>query len=93
MYSLYKTDGSAGDSGPLSMLMWEEHDEVKYQHSARPRVGCCIRVGSISARSFSQQDWWQTSLITEITDEWRDDNKDCVRFKTQNSTYIWKSSL
>jgi hypothetical protein len=45
---------------------------VEHENNARPRVGVALRVGSMFARSYSHQDWWQTTLITEITDEWED---------------------
>lgn len=89
-YSLQKVDGTSGDSGQMSLLVWEENGEVKYEHNASPRVGCIIRVGSVFGRSYSSQDYWQTSVIEEILDKWNDDDKECVRFKTKNSIYIWK---
>jgi hypothetical protein len=49
----------------------------------KPIVGCSLLVGSISARSYSNQDWWLTTEITEIISE----TKECIRFKTLNSTY------
>jgi len=102
-YSLYRVSDGMGDSGPMSMALWPSDNTeaenyhisgVEYEHSARPRVGVAMRVGSIGVRTFLQ-DWWQTTLITEITDEWKDttangDEVECVRFKTGNSTYIWK---
>jgi hypothetical protein len=96
-YSLRRTRDNAGDSGPMSMAIVPVYDDsgnivdVVYEDTARPRVGAIMRVGTMFARSFSAQDWWQTTLITEITDEWKEDDADCVRFNTGNSTYIWKS--
>jgi hypothetical protein len=48
-----------------------------------PIVGCCLKVGTITAGMFSARDWWMTTQITEIISE--DDEK--VIFKTANSTY------
>lgn len=48
-----------------------------------PIVGCSLLVGSLTARSYSHQDYWLTTKVTEIlekTDEY-------VLFKTLNSTY------
>jgi len=98
---MYRTKDGMGDSGTLSLALIPVRDEegrfFKYEeeYNARPRVGVVMRVGSMMARSFQQQDWWQTTLITEITDEWEekdefDEVTECVRFKTRNSTYIWK---
>ena len=83
-YSLYREDGS-GDSGGVSITLWEENGEVKVEHNARPRVGVCIQVGSAYARTMQYQDYWQTSYITEIIE----DTPQKVVFKTKNSTYTW----
>lgn len=87
-YSLKKVgDHPVGDSGGMSMLLWVDKDgKVQSEHNARPRVGTCIRVGSIYARTYQSQDWWQTSNIEEIlVDELR-----YVKFRTRNSIYEWK---
>ena len=100
-YSMYRTKDGMGDCGPLSLALIPIRDEkglfFKYEekYNARPRVGVVMRVGSMMARSFQQQDWWQTTVITEVTDEWQETDEDgnvteCVRFKTGNSTYFWK---
>ena len=49
----------------------------------RPMVGCALRVGTMTAGTYSSRDWWMTTPITEIISE--DDNE--IRFKTKNSTY------
>lgn len=89
MYSLRRESDNQGDSGGMSMAMWfDEHGEVQCQHNARPKVGVCIRVGSVYARTYQSQDWWQTSFITEILEE----REDYVRFCTGNSVYKWSCS-
>lgn len=90
-YSLVRDRDGAGDSGNMSMALWIEYspegDPVrKHEHNARPRVGVAMRVGSIYARSFVAQDWWQTTPITKILE----DTPEMVRFETGNSTYVWK---
>jgi hypothetical protein len=61
--------------------------DLQYEHDARPRVGVAMRVGSIYARSYTAQDWWQTTLIKEIIE----DTPDKVVFKTQSgSEYTWR---
>lgn len=82
-YYLYREDGE-GDSGGMSMTFLSGAD-VEIKHDARPEVGRQIRVGSISARSYQYQDWWQTSPILEIID----DMPDKVVFKTRSATYTW----
>lgn len=86
-YSLTKVgDPTVGDSGGMSMLLWLDSDnKVMYEHDARPRIGACIRVGSIIARSYQSQDWWQTSMIEEILV----DEPNRVQFRTRNSIYEW----
>lgn len=86
-YSLVKVGSpSIGDSGPMSVSLWSEDGELKQEHNSRPVVGRVIRVGSYTARSYDEQDWWQTSLINEILE----DKENYVKFVTNNSTYEWR---
>jgi hypothetical protein len=65
-------------------------NELIVEQNAKPRVGVVMRVGSITPRTFSA-DWWQTTPVTEILEEHTDDEgNQWVRFKTQNSEYVWK---
>ena len=65
--------------------------DVEQIHNARPQLGVSMRVGSITGRTYSAQDWWQTTLITEILEErTEEDGTEYVRFKTGNSEYEWK---
>lgn len=89
-YSLYREDGLVGDNGPMCEILDAENyqpiPDVTY-----PRVGCGVRVGSPYGRSYSSQDWWQTSPVTEILQETIDDEGHrTMKFKTRSSTYIWK---
>ena len=86
-YSLQKVDGYNGDSGPMSMAIWSDGNEIQYEKNARPRVGVVMRVGSMFSRSYAPQDWWQTSYIEEILEE----REDYVKFRTKNSIYEWKT--
>jgi len=86
-YSLVKVGSpGVGDSGPMSMSLWSEDGKLKQEHNSRPVVGRVIRVGSYAARSYDEQDWWQTSLITEIVE----DTDSYVKFNTLNSVYEWR---
>lgn len=89
MPSLYRTRDGAGDAGGMSDILRINPDtnELEYKHSQKPTVGWAIRVGSISARSFSSQDYWTTTPVTEILEE----REDYVKFKTGNSIYEWKN--
>ena len=93
-YSLVRERDGAGDSGQMSLAITPNAapgDEHLYEHAARPKIGAAMRVGSLYARSFSAQDWWQTTVITEILEEGEDeDGVEFARFKTGNSTYMWK---
>ena len=86
MYILTRERDGAGDSGSVSDIFYEENDEVKREHNARPRVGVQIQVGSRTARTMSWQDYWHTTFITEILV----DEENYVKFKTGNSIYEWK---
>lgn len=89
VYSLVKVGSpSIGDSGSMSVTLWNENGEIKEEHNSRPVVGRVIRVGSYMSRSYSRQDWWQTSLINEILE----DKENYVKFVTNNSTYEWRKS-
>jgi hypothetical protein len=87
MPSLYK-EGNIyrGDSGSMSLQVWVENGQYKVE-PGRPVVGRAIRVGSLGGRSFSAQDWWQTSRVVEIIEE----SETYVRFKTvSGSIYVWE---
>jgi hypothetical protein len=89
-YSLIRERDGVGDSG----LMCEILDAESYKpipNETYPRVGCGVRVGSHYGRTYSAQDWWQTTPITEIIEETVDrDGYRIVKFKTRNSIYIWR---
>ena len=97
-YSLRRTRDGAGDSGGMSLAQIPTFDkdtgeiaDIEYIHEARPQIGASMRVGSITGRTYSPQDWWQTTLITEIVEErTEEDGAEYVRFKTGNSEYEWK---
>lgn len=49
----------------------------------KPIVGCSLLVGSVTARSYSSQDYWLTTEIAEILEE---TENYCI-FETKNSKY------
>lgn len=86
-YFLERLSDGSGDSGGMSIgFRYENNKVVEEVNDFRPKVGWFIRVGSLYARSYSTQDWWQTTIITEIIKE----TKKQIRFKTKNSEYIWR---
>lgn len=87
-YKMYDKRGR-GDSGGMSMALWpsDKPEGIEHENNARPRVGVAMRVGSIIVRSYSTQDWWQTTLIKEIIE----DTPNKVVFKTTSgSEYTWE---
>lgn len=90
MASLHKVindnNGIFMEGGAMSeAIQWKEDGTFDKIVSDRPTVGCSMRVGSITARSYSDRDWWMTTPVLEILEE----TKDRVKFRTKNSTYIW----
>jgi hypothetical protein len=86
MPSLRKVDEPrSGDSGSMSLQVWMEDGKVQTA-PGKPIVGRAIRVGTPFGRSYSNQDWWQTSLVKEIIEE----TEEYVKFLTESgSTYEW----
>jgi hypothetical protein len=67
----------------VEAIEWTEEGKFKGVKDNKPVVGCSLLVGSVSARSYSNQDYWLTTVVTEIVQE-RDDY---IEFKTENSKY------
>lgn len=84
MARLRRESDGAGDEGSMSLaISFASGKQETVGH--RPILGCSIIVGSVTARSYSNQDWWMTTEVTEILI----DEPDYVKFKTLNSTYEW----
>jgi hypothetical protein len=64
-------------------IRWNEDGTFKEFAGNRPIEGCSMRVGSINARSYANQDWWLTTPVTKILEE----TDKYVLFETENSTY------
>ena len=89
-YSLQRLSDGAGDSGSMSVAMcYKDDGSIQQEENARPRVGVAMMVGSPFSRTMEIQDWWRTSLISEILEE----SENCVVFTTlTGSTYTWRCS-
>jgi hypothetical protein len=76
--------------GRIDAIAWNENGTFKEVVGHSPVVGCSMLVGSISARSYSDQDYWLTSKVTEVLEEkWTTDGLlYLVRFRTENSEYV-----
>lgn len=74
----------------IQAIAWNEDRTFKEVVSNEPTVGCSLLIGSITARSYSDNDYWLTTPITEILEEERDEDDDviAIRFKTENSEYL-----
>jgi hypothetical protein len=94
MAKLRRLKDGAGESGALTeSIAWNPDGSFKEVAGHRPMIGCSLRVGSLTARSYSGSDYWLTTPITEILEEIRTDDTDYVRFKTENSEYEWWSGI
>lgn len=73
----------------IEAIAWNEDGHFKEVVDSKPVVGCSLLVGSVTARSYSNQDYWLTTKVTEILEEKKDSNGfyEFVRFKTENSVY------
>lgn len=91
MYWMYREDGRVGDSGPMSDMIIKRKGVAVREADARPEVGGVMQVGTYFARSYTAQDYWQTTKIEEILKEETVDGRDTVTFRTQNSVYTWKN--
>lgn len=74
------------EGGSVSLsIKWNENNTYQVM-GHRPIVGCSMKVGSVTARSYSDRDWWMTTEILEILEE----TKEKVKFRTKNSIYEWR---
>lgn len=85
-YSLYRVSDGAGDSGPMCNIFRHVDGILETEQGVRPRLGWGVQVGSPYSRTFSAQDWWACTTVTEIIE----DTSTMMRFKTRNSEYVWK---
>lgn len=90
MAHLRRTRDGVGDSGARSeAIAWHEDGKFKEVVGRSPVIGCSMLVGSITARTYSGQDYWLTTPVTEILEEIENEETHYVRFKTGNSEYEW----
>lgn len=88
MARLIRESDGEGESGARSeAIQWKEDGTFDKIVSNRPVVGCSFLVGSVTARSYSNRDYWLTTRVTEILEEKEEDGKLYVKFKTGNSVY------
>jgi len=92
---LRRVSDGKGDSGAMSQsISWNEDGTFKEIVDTKPVVGCSVRVGAITARSYSAQDWWMTTEVIEILEESNTEDYFYSRFKTKNSIYeFWTGDV
>lgn len=73
----------------VEAIQWKEDGTFDKVVGHVPTVGCSMLVGSVTARSYSAQDYWLTTKVTEILEEKKNDDGtyEYVRFRTENSEY------
>ena len=73
----------------IEAIAWNEDGSFKEIAGNIPTVGCSLLVGSVTARTYSNQDYWLTTKVTEILEEKKttDGFYEYVRFRTENSEY------
>lgn len=67
----------------VEALDWNEDGTLKEVKAHTPTVGCSLLVGSVTARSYSDRDYWLTTPVTKIIEE----TNEHILFETENSTY------
>ena len=88
LYKIHK-DGSTEfkeQGARVEAIAWNENRTFKEIVANVPTVGCSLLVGSVTARTYSDQDYWLTTVVTEILEE----STVSIKFKTENSTYELK---
>jgi len=72
------------DGGAMcDAIAWNEDRTFKEIAGHKPIIGCSMMVGSMRARSYANQDYWLTTVVTKIIEE---TEEYCI-FETENSKY------
>ncbi|CAB4218986.1 hypothetical protein UFOVP1604_69 [uncultured Caudovirales phage] len=79
----------------VEAIAWNEDRSYKEVVGSEPVIGCSILVGSVTARSYSDQDYWLTTKVTEILEKQLDSagHIDFVKFRTEKSVYVLVGDL
>lgn len=88
LYKIHK-DGSTEfkeQGARVEAIAWKENGHFDKVVANVPTVGCSLLVGSVTARTYSDQDYWLTTKVTEILEE----SVLGYKFKTENSIYELK---
>lgn len=73
----------------VEAIQWDTENMRSKVVDNKPVLGCSLLVGSVTARTYSDQDWWLTTPIIEMIQEIYDTQGRPLKFKfkTNNSTY------
>lgn len=83
MAHLRRISDGAGDSGArVEAIQWKPDGTKDKIVGSYPVVGCSLLVGSVTAGTFSDKDWWCTTIVTEILEE----REGYVRFLTESGS-------
>lgn len=89
-FHLRRVSDGSGDSGSRSeSISWTSKGGFKNIDGHIPKVGNSMLIGSITARSYTHQDYWLTTPVIEILEEIKNDDVHYIRFSTENSEYEW----
>jgi len=84
MAKLRRVSDGEGDSGSAVTAVRFHEGEIEEKQTTKPIIGWSLKVGSVTAGTYSTRDWWMTTPVTEILEE---DSKGYYKFKTGNSIY------
>ena len=90
MATLKRIKDGEGFSGSLvESIAWNEDGTFKEVTGSKPTVGESMRVGTMTAGTYSSRDFWLTTPVTEIIKEEKNEEGKLtyVMFKTENSVY------
>ena len=74
-----KRDGEGFSGSVVNALLRENAECIGHE----PIVGACLFIGTVTASTFGDRDWWVTTEVTEIISE----DNEMIVFKTSNSEY------
>lgn len=80
-------DGKGDEGSRVEAIKWSEEGKYLKLMGNEPIIGCSLLVGSVTARSYSDKDYWLTTEVTKIIEKVDSGNQLYVKFKTGNSTY------
>lgn len=81
MYTLRRDRDGEGHYG--SILRAIDPIDGNTSSTDKPVVGKALYIGTVTAGTYSDRDWWCTTPVIEITEQ----TDDFIKFKTANSSY------